>query len=223
MKNVTKLSARQKNYLKTKSMVDMILGSVGMVVLSPVFLAIAAAIKLEDGLRAPVFFSQKRVGVHKSYFKLYKFRSMRLDTPHDIPTHLLDNPEQYITKVGRFLRKSSLDELPQLYNIARGDMAVVGPRPALWNQTDLIAERDKYGANDVKPGLTGWAQVHGRNLASWEEKFAYDVDYVNHVSFALDVKIIFMTVRCVFAREGISAEGSATMEAFTGTGAASHE
>lgn len=152
-----------KNYLKTKSMVDMILGSVGMVVLSPVFLAIAVAIKLEDGLRAPVFFSQKRVGVHKSYFQLYKFRSMRLDTPHDIPTHLLDNPEQYITKVGRFLRKSSLDELPQLYNIARGDMAVVGPRPALWNQTDLIAERDKYGANDVKPGLTGWAQINGRD------------------------------------------------------------
>ena len=134
MKNVTKLSARQKNYLKTKSTVDRILGSVGMVVLSPVFLAIAVAIKLEDGLRAPVFFSQKRVGVHKSYFQLYKFRSMRLDTPHDIPTHLLDNPEQYITKVGRFLRKSSLDELPQLYNIARGDMAVVGPRPALWNR-----------------------------------------------------------------------------------------
>ena len=195
MKNVTKLSARQKNYLKTKSMVDMILGSVGMVVLSPVFLAIAVAIKLEDGLRAPVFFSQKRVGVHKSYFQLYKFRSMRLDTPHDIPTHLLDNPEQYITKVGRFLRKSSLDELPQLYNIARGDMAVVGPRPALWNQTDLIAERDKYGANDVKPGLTGWAQVNGyRGDTSIIKRIEHDLYYIENWTLGLDFKIMFLTV-----------------------------
>ena len=176
-------------------MVDMILGSVGMVVLSPVFLAIAAAIKLEDGLRAPVFFSQKRVGVHKSYFKLYKFRSMRLDTPHDIPTHLLDNPEQYITKVGRFLRKSSLDELPQLYNIARGDMAVVGPRPALWNQTDLIAERDKYGANDVKPGLTGWAQVNGfRGDTSIQGRIEHDIYYIENWTLLFDIKILFMTV-----------------------------
>ena len=176
-------------------MVDMILGSVGMVVLSPVFLAIAVAIKLEDGLRAPVFFSQKRVGVHKSYFQLYKFRSMRLDTPHDIPTHLLDNPEQYITKVGRFLRKSSLDELPQLYNIARGDMAVVGPRPALWNQTDLIAERDKYGANDVKPGLTGWAQVNGyRGDTSIIKRIEHDLYYIENWTLGLDFKIMFLTV-----------------------------
>ena len=182
-------------------MVDMILGSVGMVVLSPVFLAIAVAIKLEDGLRAPVFFSQKRVGVHKSYFQLYKFRSMRLDTPHDIPTHLLDNPEQYITKVGRFLRKSSLDELPQLYNIARGDMAVVGPRPALWNQTDLIAERDKYGANDVKPGLTGWAQVHGRKDVEWHHRIELNCWYVDHMSLALDVRILFVTVFKVLKNE----------------------
>ena len=195
MKNVTKLSARQKNYLKTKSMVDMILGSVGMVVLSPVFLAIAVAIKLEDGLRAPVFFSQKRVGVHKSYFQLYKFRSMRLDTPHDIPTHLLDNPEQYITKVGRFLRKSSLDELPQLYNIARGDMAVVGPRPALWNQDDLIAERDKYGANDVKPGLTGWAQVNGlRGDSSIKKRIEYDIYYIENWTMVFDMKILILTI-----------------------------
>ena len=212
MKNVTKLSARKKNYLKTKSMVDMILGSVGMVVLSPVFLAIAAAIKLEDGLRAPVFFSQKRVGVHKSYFKLYKFRSMRLDTPHDIPTHLLDNPEQYITKVGRFLRKSSLDELPQLYNIARGDMAVVGPRPALWNQTDLIAERDKYGANDVKPGLTGWAQINGRDELEIPVKARLDGEYVQNLSFLFDCRCFFGTIGKVLKHDGVVEGGTGVLQ-----------
>lgn len=197
-----------KNYLKTKSTVDRILGSVGMVVLSPVFLAIAAAIKLEDGLRAPVFFSQKRVGVHKSYFKLYKFRSMRLDTPHDIPTHLLDNPEQYITKVGRFLRKSSLDELPQLYNIARGDMAVVGPRPALWNQTDLIAERDKYGANDVKPGLTGWAQINGRDELEIDVKAKLDGEYVSKAGLAMDIRCVFGTIFSVLRGSGVVEGGT---------------
>lgn len=157
------LSFRQRKYMKVKNIIGRALGGIGLVVLSPVYLAIIVAIKKEDGITAPVFFSQKRVGIHKEYFNLYKFRSMRTDTPHDKPTHLLENPDQYITKVGRFLRKSSLDELPQLWNIARGDMAVIGPRPALWNQDDLIAERDKYGANDVKPGLTGWAQINGRD------------------------------------------------------------
>lgn len=157
------LSFRQRKYMKVKNIIGRALGGIGLVVLSPVYLAIIVAIKKEDGTTAPVFFSQKRVGIHKEYFNLYKFRSMRTDTPHDKPTHLLENPDQYITKVGRFLRKSSLDELPQLWNIARGDMAVIGPRPALWNQDDLIAERDKYGANDVKPGLTGWAQINGRD------------------------------------------------------------
>ena len=133
------LSEKQKKYMEIKGIVDVMMGAAGLVILSPVFLGIAAAIKLEDGIMAPVFFSQKRVGIHKSHFQLYKFRSMRLDTPHDRPTHLLENPDQYITKVGRFLRKSSLDELPQLWNIARGDMAVIGPRPALWNQDDLIS------------------------------------------------------------------------------------
>ena len=140
------LSFRQRKYMKVKNIIGRALGGIGLVVLSPVYLAIIVAIKKEDGITAPVFFSQKRVGIHKEYFNLYKFRSMRTDTPHDKPTHLLENPDQYITKVGRFLRKSSLDELPQLWNIARGDMAVIGPRPALWNQDDLIAERDKYGA-----------------------------------------------------------------------------
>lgn len=149
-----------------------------MFVLSPLFLGIIAAIKIEDGITAPVFFSQKRIGIHKKHFQLYKFRSMKLDTPHDMPTHLLRNPDQYITKVGRFLRKTSLDELPQLWNIFRGDMALIGPRPALWNQDDLIAERDRYGANDVKPGLTGWAQIHGRDELEIPEKAKLDGHYV---------------------------------------------
>lgn len=168
------LSFRQRKYMKVKNIIGRALGGIGLVVLSPVYLAIIVAIKKEDGITAPVFFSQKRVGIHKEYFNLYKFRSMRTDTPHDKPTHLLENPDQYITKVGHFLRKSSLDELPQLWNIARGDMAVIGPRPALWNQDDLIAERDKYGANyrengmpDIQAGdvtLTGsQALAHARN------------------------------------------------------------
>lgn len=131
------LTEKQNRYIRWKNAADIVLSWAGMIVLSPVFLLIVAAIKIEDGIKAPVFFSQKRVGIHQTHFKLYKFRSMRLDTPHDKPTHLLENPEQYITKVGRFLRKSSLDELPQLWNIAKGEISVVGPRPALWNQDDL--------------------------------------------------------------------------------------
>ena len=204
-----------------KRLIDLLLSACAIVVLSPVYLLICIAIVADDP--GPVFFRQKRVGIHKTHFLILKFRTMKVSTPKDVPTHLLENPEQYITRVGKFLRKTSLDELPQIFQIFTGKMAIIGPRPALWNQFDLIAERDKYGANDVRPGLTGWAQVHGRNLASWEEKFEYDVEYVDHVSFAMDVKIIFMTIRCVLAREGISAEGSATMEAFKGTEAALNE
>ena len=189
------LSFRQRKYMKVKNIIGRALGGIGLVVLSPVYLAIIVAIKKEDGITAPVFFSQKRVGIHKEYFNLYKFRSMRTDTPHDKPTHLLENPDQYITKVGRFLRKSSLDELPQLWNIARGDMAVIGPRPALWNQDDLIAERDKYGANDVKPGLTGWAQVNGlRGDTSIQKRIEYDLYYIENWTLGLDIKILFLTV-----------------------------
>ena len=188
------LSFRQRKYMKVKNIIGRALGGIGLVVLSPVYLAIIVAIKKEDGITAPVFFSQKRVGIHKEYFNLYKFRSMRTDTPHDKPTHLLENPDQYITKVGRFLRKSSLDELPQLWNIARGDMAVIGPRPALWNQDDLIAERDKYGANDVKPGLTGWAQVNGyRGDTSIQKRIEYDLYYIENWTMGFDFKIIFLT------------------------------
>ena len=189
------LSFRQRKYMKVKNIIGRALGGIGLVVLSPVYLAIIVAIKKEDGITAPVFFSQKRVGIHKEYFNLYKFRSMRTDTPHDKPTHLLENPDQYITKVGRFLRKSSLDELPQLWNIARGDMAVIGPRPALWNQDDLIAERDKYGANDVKPGLTGWAQVNGyRGDTSITKRIEHDLYYIENWTLGFDFKIMFLTV-----------------------------
>ena len=145
-KTFPQLTERQRVYIKIKRVVDILLSGAGLVVLSPVFLGVMLAIKLEDGWRAPVFFSQKRVGNHRTYFQLYKFRSMKLDAPHDMPTHLLRDPEQYITKVGKVLRRTSLDELPQIFNILKGDMSVIGPRPALWNQEDLLAERDKYGA-----------------------------------------------------------------------------
>ena len=147
-----------------KRFLDIILSACGIAVLSPVYLLISLAIKIDDP--GPVFFKQKRVGLHKSYFHILKFRTMKMDTPHDVPTHLLENPEQYITRVGKFLRKTSLDELPQIFQIFTGKMAVIGPRPALWNQYDLMELRDKYGANDVRPGLTGWAQVNGRDYLS---------------------------------------------------------
>ena len=198
----------QKKYIKRKDKIDRMLAVGGMVILSPVYLAVIAAIKIEDGLRAPVFFSQKRVGIHKSHFQLYKFRSMKLDTPHDTPTHLLENPEQYITKVGKFLRKTSLDELPQLYNIAIGDMAVVGPRPALWNQFDLIEERNKYGANDIRPGLTGWAQINGRDELEIDVKAAFDGEYVEKMSFAFDCKCFFGTILSVLKSDGVVEGGT---------------
>ena len=198
-----------------KRFLDVLLSACGILVLSPVYLLVALAIKIDDP--GPVFFRQKRVGLHKSYFQILKFRTMKMETPKDVPTHLLENPQQYITRVGRILRKTSLDELPQIFQIFTGDMSIIGPRPALWNQDDLIAERDKYGANDVRPGLTGWAQINGRNSITWEDKFRYDVWYVRNISFMLDVKILFLTVKKVFCREGISSENSATMEDFQGT------
>ena len=179
-----------------------------MFVLSPLFLGIIVAIKIEDGITAPVFFSQKRIGIHKKHFQLYKFRSMKLDTPHDMPTHLLRNPDQYITKVGRFLRKTSLDELPQLWNIFRGDMALIGPRPALWNQDDLIAERDRYGANDVKPGLTVWAQIHGRDELEIPEKAKMDGHYVSQLGPIIDIKCFLGTFLAVSRGEGVVEGGT---------------
>lgn len=202
------LSSRQRKYMKIKNILGRTLGGIGLVVLSPVYLAIIVAIKKEDGITAPVFFSQKRVGIHKQYFNLYKFRSMRTDTPHDKPTHLLENPDQYITKVGRFLRKSSLDELPQLWNIARGDMAVIGPRPALWNQDDLIAERDQYGANDVKPGLTGWAQINGRDELEIPVKARLDGEYVKKMGPLMDIRCFIGTVFSVLRSDGVVEGGT---------------
>jgi len=166
-------------YLKVKRLFDFILALIGLILLSPLFLIIIIAIKLDS--KGPVFFKQKRVGFNKIHFNILKFRTMRIDTPKDMPTHLLKNPEQYITKVGKFLRKTSLDELPQIMNIIAGSMAVVGSRPALWNQYDLIAERDKYGANNIRPGLTGWVRINGRDTVSIEDKAKYDGDYVENL------------------------------------------
>ena len=200
-----------ESYLKLKKATDKILSGAGLVVLSPVFAGIAIAIKAEDGLTAPVFFKQKRVGIHKNHFMLYKFRSMRTDTPHDTPTHLLTDPEQYLTRVGKWLRKTSLDELPQLLNIFHGDMAVVGPRPALWNQYDLLEERDRYGANDVCPGLTGWAQIHGRDELEIKEKARLDGYYVKHMNPVMDIRCILGTVRSVLKSEGVVEGGTGAM------------
>ena len=167
-----------------KRLLDIILSGCAIVILSPLLLIIAIAIKIDDP--GPVLFRQKRVGIHKTHFSIMKFRTMKMDTPKDTPTHLLENPEQYITKVGKFLRKSSLDELPQIFQIFTGKMSIIGPRPALWNQFDLIAERDKYGANDVRPGLTGWAQINGRDELPIEVKARFDGEYVEKLSFLFD-------------------------------------
>lgn len=192
-------------YTHIKRILDIVLSLVAMVVLSPLMVALAAVIRVTSP--GPVFFRQKRVGKGKSHFMIYKFRSMRTDAPKDRPTHLLKDPSAYITPVGRFLRRSSLDELPQLINILRGEMAVVGPRPALWNQFDLIAERDKYGANDVRPGLTGWAQINGRDELPIDVKARLDGEYVRRMSLGFDARCILETVFKVLRSEGV-VEGS---------------
>ena len=188
-------------YLKVKRLLDVLLSLIGLVLLSPIFLAVIIAIKLDS--KGPILFKQKRVGIHKTHFQILKFRTMRIDTPKDTPTHLLENPETYITKVGKFLRKSSLDELPQIINILKGDMSVIGPRPALWNQFDLIEERDRYGANDVPPGLTGWAQAHGlRGDTSIEDRARFDNYYIENWSLWADLKIMLRTVQQVVRARG---------------------
>ena len=191
---------------RIKRLLDILLSACGILCLSWLLLLLAVAIKLDSP--GPVFFRQKRVGIGKRHFQILKFRTMRIDTPHDMPTHLLHDPEQYITRMGRFLRKTSLDELPQLWNILVGDMAVIGPRPALWNQYDLLAERDKYGANDVRPGLTGWAQIHGRDELEIAEKAKLDGWYVEHISFGLDVKCFFGTITAVLKHDGVVEGGT---------------
>ena len=193
-----------------KRFLDVVLSFVGLVVLSPVFLLLIIAIKIDSP--GPILFRQKRIGIHKTYFNILKFRTMKIDTPKDMPTHLLDNPEQYITRVGRFLRKTSLDELPQLLNIFKGDMSIIGPRPALWNQDDLIAERDKYGANDIFPGLTGWAQINGRDELLIDVKAKLDGEYVEHLSFGFDAKCFWGTVISVLKHDGVVEGGTGAIK-----------
>ena len=193
-----------------KRLIDLLLSGCAIVVLLPVFLILVIAIKLDSP--GPVFFRQKRVGIHKSHFGILKFRTMRIDTPRDCPTHLLENPDQWITKVGKFLRKTSLDELPQLFNIFAGQMSIIGPRPALWNQFDLIEERDKYGANDVMPGLTGWAQINGRDELPIDVKAKLDGEYVQNLSFAFDVKCFLGTIVSVLKHEGVVEGGTGALE-----------
>ena len=197
-----------KNFVKR--LIDVVLSAMGILVLSPVLLILVIAIKLDSP--GPVLFKQKRVGLHKTHFHILKFRTMRIDTPKDCPTHLLENPEQWITKVGGFLRKTSLDELPQIFNIFAGQMSIIGPRPALWNQFDLIEERDKYGANDVLPGLTGWAQINGRDELEIPVKAKLDGEYVERMSFGFDVKCFVGTIVSVLKHDGVVEGGTGTIE-----------
>ena len=197
-------------YRYIKRIIDILLSGLAIIILSPLLLILCIAIKLDSP--GPIFFTQKRVGIHKTYFQIYKFRTMRTDTPKDMPTHMLANPEQYITKTGRFLRKTSLDELPQIFNIFKGDMSIVGPRPALWNQDDLVAERDKYGANDVTPGLTGWAQINGRDELEIPVKAKIDGEYVKKYGFVKDVRCFFGTFLSVLRQDGVVEGGTGSMK-----------
>lgn len=193
-------------YIKFKRSIDILLSLVGIVILLPVFLILIIAIKLTSP--GPIFFRQKRVGIRKTYFNILKFRTMRIDTPKDTPTHLLENPEQWITTTGKFLRKTSLDELPQIFNIIKGDMSIVGPRPALWNQYDLIEERDKYGANDIRPGLTGWAQVNGRDELPIKVKARFDGEYVKNMGLKMDLTCFLKTIVSVVISDGVKEGGT---------------
>ena len=195
-----------KGYHYIKRGIDIILSGMAIVILSPLLLFLCIAIKLDTP--GPILFKQKRVGIHRSFFQIYKFRTMRIDTPKDVPTHMLENPEQYITKVGKFLRKTSLDELPQIFNIFKGEMSIVGPRPALWNQDDLVAEREKYGANDVTPGLTGWAQINGRDELEIPDKARLDGEYVKHLGLWMDLKCFLGTIGSVLMHDGVVEGGT---------------
>lgn len=192
-----------------KRILDFFMSLCGIIVLSPLLIILSIWIKVDS--KGPVLFKQKRIGKDKTYFSIYKFRTMYVDTPHDMPTHLLDDPDAFITKAGHFLRKTSLDELPQLFNILLGQMAVIGPRPALWNQDDLIALRDEYHANDVRPGLTGWAQIHGRDELEITTKAKLDGYYVDHLGFLLDVKCFFSTITSVLKHEGVVEGGTGSL------------
>ena len=200
-----RMSVRSR-YMRVKRLMDVGISLAAAVVLAPVYIGLAAAIRLDSP--GPVLFRQKRVGIHKKYFYILKFRTMRIDTPKDVPTHMLKNPEQYITRMGRFLRKTSLDELPQIFNILKGDMSLIGPRPALWNQDDLIAARDRYGANDIMPGLTGWAQINGRDELPIAVKAKLDGEYARKMSFLFDLRCFFGTIRSVLTSDGVKEGGN---------------
>ena len=199
-----------------KRLIDIVLSFIGIVVLALPMIVFAFVIKAEDP--GPVFFRQKRIGIHKTQFSLLKFRSMKMSTPHDMPTHMLENPEQYILRCGRWMRKMSIDELPQLFNIFTGKMSIIGPRPALWNQDDLIAERDKYGANDVKPGLTGWAQINGRDELEIPVKAKLDGEYVAALNaghgkgLTMDCKCFFGTIKSVLHHDGVVEGGTGELK-----------
>lgn len=197
-------------YLKIKRLIDIVLSFIALTILSPLFLVLVIAIKIDS--KGPILFKQKRMGIHKSHFNILKFRTMRIDTPKNTPTHLLENPEQWITRVGKFLRKTSLDELPQIFNILKGEMSIIGPRPALWNQYDLIEERDKYGANDVPVGLTGWAQINGRDELPIEVKARLDGKYAEKIGFLMDVRCFFGTIFSVLKRDGVLEGGTGTQD-----------
>lgn len=197
-----------------KRLIDIVLSSIAIVILIPVWIVLAIAIKVDDP--GPVFFRQKRIARDKNgekqFFRIFKYRSMKMSTPHDVPTHLLENPEQYITKVGKFLRKTSLDELPQIFNIWKGEMSIIGPRPALWNQDDLYDERAKYGANSVTPGLTGWAQINGRDELEIDVKARLDGTYVERMSFLFDVKCFLGTIFSVLRSDGVVEGGTGELK-----------
>jgi O-antigen biosynthesis protein WbqP len=189
-------------YVKFKRAFDFLVSLLSIVALCPFLIIISLMIK--KGSKGPVFFKQKRIGMNKKTFYILKFRTMREETPKDMPTHMLQNPDMYITKIGKFLRKTSLDELPQIINIIQGEMSIIGPRPALWNQFELIVEREKYGANDIRPGLTGWAQINGRDELPIVVKAALDGEYVRKMSLLFDLSIFIKTISSVLKSEGVS-------------------
>lgn len=195
------LTQQQKVYLKIKRGLDIVLGGLAVIVLSPIMGGLAVAVKLDSP--GPILFKQKRIGKEKKIFEIWKFRTMRIDTPRDIPTHMLDNPECYITRTGRLMRKLSLDELPQLIQCVMGRMSLIGPRPALWNQDDLVNERDKYGANNITPGITGWAQINGRDELEISEKARLDGEYVKNLGFVMDIKCFLGTIGSVLCSDGV--------------------
>ena len=199
-----------------KRICDIVLSGLAILLLSPLFAMLSLWIKLDS--EGPVFFRQKRIGIHRTTFDILKFRTMRIDAPHDVPTHLLENPEQYITRVGKFIRKTSLDELPQIYQVFTGKLSCIGPRPALWSQDDLVAEREKYGANDVKPGITGWAQINGRDELEIPVKAKLDGEYTEALNggffkgLSMDMKCFFGTIVSVLKSDGVVEGGTGELK-----------